>query len=80
MASMVMLALLDGGGSLVRHHCHLYLDTSTHSSAVINGVISFPIAVLAYFCLPDTPFTAKPNWLFTERVSRPFSVHKVSRV
>ncbi|KAL6249511.1 hypothetical protein RBB50_003364 [Rhinocladiella similis] len=34
---------------------------------VINGVISFPIAVLAYFCLPDTPFTAKPNWLFTER-------------
>ncbi|OQV00239.1 hypothetical protein CLAIMM_05764 [Cladophialophora immunda] len=34
---------------------------------VINGVISFPIAVLAYFCLPDTPGTAKPSWLFTER-------------
>ncbi|EXJ86020.1 hypothetical protein A1O1_06389 [Capronia coronata CBS 617.96] len=34
---------------------------------VINGVISFPVAALAYFCLPDTPGTAKPNWLFTER-------------
>ncbi|KIW12193.1 hypothetical protein PV08_09469 [Exophiala spinifera] len=34
---------------------------------IINGVISFPIAVLAFFCLPDTPFTAKPGWLFTER-------------
>jgi ACS family pantothenate transporter-like MFS transporter len=28
-----------------------------------------PIAVLAYFFLPDTPGTAKPNWIFTERVS-----------
>jgi hypothetical protein len=35
---------------------------------VINGVISLPIAVLAYFFLPDTPGTAKPNWIFTERV------------
>ncbi|KAK3208636.1 hypothetical protein GRF29_77g1471502 [Pseudopithomyces chartarum] len=34
---------------------------------VINGVISFPIAVLAYFFLPDTPGTAKPNWIFTEQ-------------
>ncbi|OAP54784.1 hypothetical protein AYL99_11232 [Fonsecaea erecta] len=34
---------------------------------VINGVISFPVAVLAYFCLPDTPGTAKPSWLLTER-------------
>ncbi|KAF2658327.1 putative pantothenate transporter liz1 [Lophiostoma macrostomum CBS 122681] len=33
---------------------------------VINGVISLPIAVLAYFFLPDTPGTAKPNWIFTE--------------
>ena len=38
-------------------------------ATVINGIISFPIAILAYFCLPDTPGTAKPNWLFTERVS-----------
>ncbi|KAF2022570.1 putative pantothenate transporter liz1 [Setomelanomma holmii] len=34
---------------------------------IINGVISLPIAVLAYFFLPDTPGTAKPNWVFTER-------------
>ncbi|KAK4687117.1 MFS transporter, ACS family, pantothenate transporter, partial [Tremellales sp. Uapishka_1] len=34
---------------------------------VINGVISLPIAILAFFCLPDTPGTAKPNWLFSER-------------
>ncbi|KAG0652965.1 Pantothenate transporter liz1 [Hyphodiscus hymeniophilus] len=34
---------------------------------VINGVISLPLAILAYFFLPDTPGTAKPNWLFTER-------------
>ncbi|KAI1613227.1 putative pantothenate transporter liz1 [Exophiala viscosa] len=34
---------------------------------VINGIISLPIAILAYFCLPDTPGTAKPNWLFSER-------------
>lgn len=33
---------------------------------IINGVISLPVAVLAYFMLPDTPATAKPNWLFTE--------------
>lgn len=36
--------------------------------SVINGVISLPIAVAAYFFLPDTPGTAKANWLFTERV------------
>ncbi|TAQ86071.1 hypothetical protein B7494_g5617 [Chlorociboria aeruginascens] len=34
---------------------------------VINGIISLPVAILAYFCLPDTPGTAKPNWLFSER-------------
>ncbi|KAF2444153.1 putative pantothenate transporter liz1 [Karstenula rhodostoma CBS 690.94] len=34
---------------------------------IINGVISLPIAVLAYFFLPDTPGTAKPNWIFSER-------------
>lgn len=36
---------------------------------VINGCISVPIAILAYFFLPDTPGTAKANWLFSERVS-----------
>lgn len=35
----------------------------------MNGVISLPLAVLAYFFLPDTPGTAKPNWIFSERVS-----------
>ncbi|KAF2833941.1 putative pantothenate transporter liz1 [Ophiobolus disseminans] len=34
---------------------------------IMNGVISLPIAVAAYFFLPDTPGTAKPNWLFTEQ-------------
>ncbi|KAF2499872.1 putative pantothenate transporter liz1 [Lophium mytilinum] len=34
---------------------------------VINGVISLPIAILAYFFLPDTPGTAKPSWIFSER-------------
>ncbi|EHK97819.1 putative Pantothenate transporter liz1 [Glarea lozoyensis 74030] len=34
---------------------------------IINGVISLPVAVLAYFFLPDTPHTAKPTWVFTER-------------
>ncbi|KAH6665184.1 putative pantothenate transporter liz1 [Halenospora varia] len=33
---------------------------------IINGVISLPVAVLAFFFLPDTPGTAKPNWLFSE--------------
>lgn len=42
--------------------------TSLSITPVINGVISFPIAVLAYFFLPDTPGTAKPNWIFTEQV------------
>lgn len=37
---------------------------------VINGVISLPIAVAAYFFLPDTPGTAKPNWIFTAEVSQ----------
>jgi hypothetical protein len=41
----------------------------TKPITVINGVISLPIAILAYFFLPDTPGTAKPNWLFSERVS-----------
>ncbi|KAG4436104.1 hypothetical protein IFR05_008424 [Cadophora sp. M221] len=34
---------------------------------IINGVISLPVAVLAFFFLPDTPGTAKPNWVFTAR-------------
>ncbi|OIW22625.1 putative pantothenate transporter liz1 [Coniochaeta ligniaria NRRL 30616] len=34
---------------------------------IINGVISLPIAGLAFVCLPDTPSTAKANWIFTER-------------
>jgi hypothetical protein len=37
---------------------------------VINGIISLPIAILAYFFLPDTPGTAKASWLFSERVSQ----------
>lgn len=50
----------------------LKLPSSVHSPRlfiVINGVISLPIAVLAFFFLPDTPGTAKPNWIFSERVS-----------
>jgi ACS family pantothenate transporter-like MFS transporter len=39
-----------------------------HLDIVVNGVISMPIAVAAYFFLPDTPGTAKPNWIFTRRV------------
>ncbi|KAH8902258.1 retrograde regulation protein 2 [Coniochaeta sp. PMI_546] len=34
---------------------------------IINGVISLPIAALAFVCLPDTPGTARANWIFTER-------------
>ncbi|KAL2068570.1 hypothetical protein VTL71DRAFT_14907 [Oculimacula yallundae] len=34
---------------------------------IINGVISLPVAILAFFFLPDTPGTAKPNWVFTAR-------------
>jgi ACS family pantothenate transporter-like MFS transporter len=32
-----------------------------------------PVAIAAYFFLPDTPGTAKPSWIFTDRVrqSRP---------
>ncbi|RVX66581.1 hypothetical protein B0A52_09458 [Exophiala mesophila] len=48
----------------------LYVPPSLSSPsvvAVINGVISLPIAVLAFFFLPDTPGTAKPSWVFTER-------------
>ena len=41
----------------------------TFIAAVINGCISMPIAILAFFFLPDTPGTAKANWVFTERVS-----------
>ena len=51
---------------------YVFLSGDLHISliitSVINGVISFPIAVLAYFFLPDTPGTAKPNWIFTEQV------------
>ena len=41
-------------------------------AVVINGIISLPIAVMAYFFLPDVPGVAKPNWLFSERVSVTF--------
>lgn len=41
-----------------------------HPITVINGVISLPIAALAFICLPDTPGTAKANWIFTERVKQ----------
>ncbi|KAB5560044.1 putative pantothenate transporter liz1 [Coniochaeta sp. 2T2.1] len=34
---------------------------------IINGIISLPVAILAFFFLPDTPGTAKANWIFTER-------------
>jgi ACS family pantothenate transporter-like MFS transporter len=47
-------------------HSH---SAASYSVTVINGVISLPIAILAYFFLPDTPGTAKANWLFSERVS-----------
>lgn len=46
-------------------------NSHANSPTVINGVISLPVAILAYFFLPDTPGTAKPNWLFSERVSKP---------
>ncbi|KAH8586080.1 putative pantothenate transporter liz1 [Bisporella sp. PMI_857] len=34
---------------------------------IINGIISLPVAVVAFFFLPDTPNTAKPTWVFTAR-------------
>jgi hypothetical protein len=44
----------------------------------MNGIISMPIAVAAYFFLPDTPGTAKPNWIFTKRVRRTYdSIHMI---
>jgi MFS family permease len=48
------------------------------ANLVVNGVISMPIAVAAYFFLPDTPGTAKPNWIFTKRVSGVY--HKFRRI
>jgi hypothetical protein len=62
-------AWLGGDGYLVRH-CILPVgfEYTDQCFLVINGVISLPIAVLAYFFLPDTPGTAKPNWIFTESV------------
>jgi hypothetical protein len=68
---MATLASLDGDGFSVGFFrtvpsSHYNVD---YCAIVINGVISLPIAILAYFCLPDTPSTAKPNWLFSERVS-----------
>lgn len=70
MGLMVMLVWLDGDGCSVRSASLILgvFDTKI-AHTVINGVISLPIAVLAYFFLPDTPGTAKPNWIFTERVS-----------
>jgi hypothetical protein len=69
MASMVMLVWQDGDGFLVRDLCSRVHPVTDAFYLVINGVISLPIAVAAYFFLPDTPGTAKPNWIFTERVS-----------
>lgn len=66
---MALLVCLDGDGYSVRHQVqpdHEFI--SDEHDIVINGVISLPIAVLAFFFLPDTPGTAKPNWVFTERV------------
>ncbi|KAI8935617.1 hypothetical protein NX059_007146 [Plenodomus lindquistii] len=34
---------------------------------IINGIISTPIALAAYFFLPDTPACAKPTWVFSQR-------------
>jgi len=53
-------------GTLAHHEPYL---SSMLMHPVINGVISLPIAVLAYFFLPDVPGNAKANWLFSERVS-----------
>ncbi|KAK0457706.1 major facilitator superfamily domain-containing protein [Desarmillaria tabescens] len=33
----------------------------------IDALISFPIAVGAFFMIPDLPTVIKPNWLFSER-------------
>jgi hypothetical protein len=67
--SMVMPVLLGGGGSSVSTSVDHTIRVLTSCTIVINGVISLPVAVLAFFFLPDTPGTAKPNWLFSERVS-----------
>jgi len=64
-----VLASLDGDGYLVDPFKTVLFSHTKVSSTVINGVISLPIALLAYFFLPDTPGTAKPNWIFSERVS-----------
>ena len=66
-----MLVLPDGDGYLVSFSTNVFVafQRLMLCATVINGIISFPIAVLAFFCLPDTPGTAKPNWLFSERVS-----------
>jgi hypothetical protein len=66
---MDMLVLLDGDGFSVSVTTAMAILILTRHATVINGVISLPVAVLAYFFLPDTPGTAKPNWLFSERVS-----------
>lgn len=70
--SMVMPDLPDGDGFLVSFF-NICIPSNGKRililGTVINGVISLPIAILAYFFLPDTPGTAKANWLFSERVS-----------
>ena len=72
MALMVTLVSLDGDGFLVSFFGPVPSLTPSFllGATVINGVISLPIAILAFFCLPDTPVTAKPSWLFSERVSK----------
>jgi hypothetical protein len=71
---MVTPVLPDGDGCLASVSStvlfeSLYLISFLSGATVINGLISLPVALLAYFFLPDTPGTIKPNWLFTERVS-----------
>jgi MFS transporter, ACS family, pantothenate transporter len=72
MASTVMPGWQAGDGCSVRNADAGSSILALTDLAVISGVISLPIATLAYFCLPDNPRIAKPNWLFTARVSSHF--------
>jgi hypothetical protein len=72
----LLMAMLDsqvGDGCLVLCLKLYLIYISSDSITVINGVISLPVAILAFFFLPDTPGTAKANWVFTERVSTVYS-------
>lgn len=63
------LAWQAGDGYSVSQYCidHEFIEL-TDNTTVINGVISLPVAALAFFLLPDTPGTAKANWVFSEKV------------